>query len=235
MANNDDRWIPSLKGDPPTNEIIKNIYQYLHLLEGRVGEVALRDSLKTDGKITLVGQETEPEVAEEDGFALYFSPEDGLFSSEDGNAWETFPSGGNLESCRVYRDSIQIIPDSTPTAVMFNVERFDVDGMHTALTAPLSTRITIPTDGIWLVGGGGLFDPAGAYQNAFYIRLNGTTDIALQAGTANPRNGEVSISTLYRFTAGDYVQLMAYQLSGGDADLMYLPEYSPEFWAHRLS
>lgn len=107
MASGDERWIPQVKGDEgkpslsSLNETLRLIFQALHTLEGRVGEIALRDSVRVAGDVTLAERlqfeapEEEPDVAEEDEMALYFDGTE-LLKSVDTGDWEPLitSSGG---------------------------------------------------------------------------------------------------------------------------------------------
>src|ERR1044072_7417202 len=56
----------------------------------------------------------------------------------------------NQLGCRVF-SSANVATTSTPAAISFNSERFDNDTMHSSSTDP--TRITINTDGVYVIGG----------------------------------------------------------------------------------
>lgn len=100
MADNDERWIPEVKGEDPQtlltsiNDTIRLIFQALHILEGRVGEIPLRDSLRSPGDVTaenrlqLLGLEAEPDVSADGELALYYDTDGGeVMVSVDEGAW----------------------------------------------------------------------------------------------------------------------------------------------------
>lgn len=111
----------------------------------------------------------------------------------------------------------QSLNDSTWTGVNFNSEDFDVSTMHD--NASNKSRFTIPTggDGLYLVGGAVTFDANATGQRGVRVAKNGTAI----AGTGEVRNtagaGVTVTSTthLVSLVAGDYVELQAYQSSGG--------------------
>lgn len=133
-------------------------------------------------------------------------------------------------SCRVRNSADISIPNNTLTVLTFNAERFDTDGMHS--TSVNTGRITFATAGKYIIGGD--IEWVGNVTNVrlIGIRLNGATIIAyadqINSDTAVLRQ---SVVTLYQFAAGDYVELLAYQNSGGALTVSALGNYSPEFWA----
>lgn len=121
-------------------------------------------------------------------------------------------------------------------ALTFDAERVDVGPMHD--TSSNTGRLTVPA------GGGGLFAMGGQIEFAsnstgrrgIQIRLNGTTVIAREEAAnlgANPHT--CTVSTVYQLAAGDYVELMGLQASGGSLNMLATSAYSPEFYAHWLS
>lgn len=52
-------------------------------------------------------------------------------------------------------------------------------------------------------------------------------------GAANDH--AVTVSTVYQLAAGDYVELMGLQASGGSLNMLASSAYSPEFYAHWLA
>jgi len=140
--------------------------------------------------------------------------------------------GTDKPSCRVFHSANVSIADATLTAQTFDSERFDVAGMHSTSVNP--TRLTVPAGaaGLWLIGGNLAFAGAANGERIARIRLNGATEIASQGiigGAANSPNLEVT--TLYRLSAADYVELIAFQSSGGAINSTANANRSPEFWA----
>jgi hypothetical protein len=127
-------------------------------------------------------------------------------------ALETF------HGCRVYRTTSQSLTNNTITVVSFDTEEFDTDAYHDSGTNP--SRLTIPTGlgGKYLLSGGGDFQASGVGIVALGFRINGDTADRL-AWTAQPftagMDQGISISEIVSLAAGDYVELTAYQTSGG--------------------
>lgn len=133
-------------------------------------------------------------------------------------------------SCRVYKAAAQSLTSGSDTAIQFDSERWDTDSMHDTVTN--NTRITIQTAGIYVVTGHAVFAANATGVRALYIRLNGSTRIAQQAlSSASAGDTALSVTTVYEFSAADYVELMAVQTSGGALNVTAVGNYTPEFGA----
>ena len=134
--------------------------------------------------------------------------------------------------CRIYNSAAISVANASVQALTFNSETFDTDTMHS--TAVNTSRITFTTAGTYLVGGGIAFAAAaGGTRRAGIIRLGGAT--VLKQAEIRPSVGTTYVpvpSELYSFTAGQYVELCAYQDSGAALDVdPSAGGYSPVFWA----
>lgn len=137
----------------------------------------------------------------------------------------------NPPACRVYHNAAQASPNLTEQALAMNSERYDTDSMHS--TVSNTSRITFNTAGLYVVSGHGRFVAAAAGIRQFGIRLNGTTYIATHL-QAMPGAGVVvpmSVSTVYKFAATNYVELVSFQDSGGSLNVESVANTSPEFAA----
>lgn len=145
--------------------------------------------------------------------------------------------GTDKPHCRV-RNSANISHTSSGSyqALTFNSERVDVGAMHD--TSTNTGRLTVPTGGggFYAVGGCIEFDGNGTGRRGIQIRLNGATVIAREeTGNAGANDHAITIHTVYQLAAGDYVELMALQASGGNLNMLATSAYSPEFFAHWTS
>lgn len=137
--------------------------------------------------------------------------------------------------CRVYNSAnISIAVSGTPQALTFDSERYDVGGCHS--TSTNTGRITIPSGagGKWHFGCNVSFAANATGVRQVYMRLNGTTTIAFSNDPALG-SGDVSIHNLscdYAVSAGDYVEVVCNQTSGGALNVLLAANYSPEFWGH---
>ena len=123
------------------------------------------------------------------------------------------PPASAIQSARVYRDSVQSIPNNASTAVIFSTSRWDDAGFW-VIGSP--TRFTLPADGTYEISGHLAYASNPTGQRWIEIRANGTRLLALSqvpSGNASGNPTVLSVSTLYRGLAGEYIELVAYQLS----------------------
>lgn len=117
-------------------------------------------------------------------------------------------------ACRVYKATGQSINNITLTALTFDNERFDNDGMHS--TSSNTSRITFTKPGVYVVSGSVAWDSANSKNVWLGIRLNGVSSSSYLAAQWTPAgfSAEATVSTIYKFAAGDYIELMVYQQHG---------------------
>jgi hypothetical protein len=96
-----------------------------------------------------------------------------------------------------------------------------------------TSRITFNTAGLYLVTGCVEIGASAAGTKRYaFIMLNGTTVIGIaSAPFATVPVTWISVSTVYKFAAGNYVELKAHQDSGGNLTLFADPQMAPEFSA----
>mgnify|MGYP001576060230 FL=1 len=136
--------------------------------------------------------------------------------------------------CRVYNSANISINDATSTALTFDSERFDTDTMHS--TSSNTGRITLTTAGKYLDGAHATFADNSTGTRMVNVRLGGATNMAYEAHNATTAGGAgagsgFNVSTLYSYTAAQYVELVAYQNSGGALNVTFNANSSPELWA----
>lgn len=116
-------------------------------------------------------------------------------------------------ACRVFHNTTQALTNGGEFTVALNSERFDTDSMHS--TGALNERITFNTAGIYILQACIEFTPALDYTVRYvYFRLNGTTalNIAItESADVADMNNSLILSTLYKFSASDYVEIRATQ------------------------
>lgn len=120
----------------------------------------------------------------------------------------------------------QSIPDATWTAIVFNGEDHDTAGFHSTSSNP--SRITIPTgfDGYYGISAQVMFDIDAVGIRYIRVRKNGATTLCqghLDTQSIKPTLKAVSTFLL---AAGDYVEVEAYQNSGGALDAEIGSEYT---------
>lgn len=133
----------------------------------------------------------------------------------------------NQPKCKVTMTSAQGVANSTQTLLTFNLESYDTDVMHD--TSTNNSRITIVTPGNYSFSfNGTITGAAGGSQRVTNFYVNGAT--AYGGSILAPTGG----NTLYMsgsyestFIAGDYVELRAFQDSGGSLNFDF------QFQCHR--
>jgi hypothetical protein len=135
---------------------------------------------------------------------------------------DTGPTGvgsSYTQRCRVYQTApTSGIESSWTVPLQFGAENFDTDDMHD--NAVNNNRITIMTAGVYCVGG--QLKLTNNVVAGAAVRVDGTIVIA-SSKQGNSGNPEIAaMSTIYSFTAGQYVELMGYAgsatASSGDGE-----------------
>jgi len=120
---------------------------------------------------------------------------------------------------RVRRDSVQTISNNTDTPINFDNEDFDTDSIHDNATN--NTRLTVKLAGKYLIGGCLEWEANGNGTRRIHILKNGTTNLS-HSHIATHASDEIAhaITTLASLAVDDYVELVAYQDSSGDLDVL---------------
>jgi hypothetical protein len=129
--------------------------------------------------------------------------------------WQT-PGAPSFTGCMLYKGASQTLSNNTFTAVTFAAADYiDTDNFHDPSTN--NTRITIPAGkgGKYLVFGNVCHD-AGAANNYVTTRiyLNGS-EFAETFELLEQAQQTADIQAIMNLSAGDYIELYAYQLTGG--------------------
>lgn len=126
-----------------------------------------------------------------------------------------------LDAARARRGSTnQSVANATLVAVTFDTEDLDTNGMYSTGTNP--SRITIQRKGSYLVVGQIDYAASATGTKYAYIRKNGTDYNAFQGGYAQTavETGVNVSSFLDTLAIGDYLELIAYQSSGGALNVL---------------
>ncbi len=117
----------------------------------------------------------------------------------------------------------------------FDSERYDNDTIHS--TSTNTGRLTAQTEGYYIIIGNARWAANATGQRFLDIKLNGTTFIGIQSlDTTTGGFPAVTVTTtIYFLSVGDYVELHAFQNSGGNLDVVNFSNYSPEFMMHRMA
>jgi hypothetical protein len=142
----------------------------------------------------------------------------------------------NMPSCRVYNSVNISIANNTDTALTFDSERWDSELMHSVSSN--QGRITIVTPGKYLViAQVDWATGTGTNPRKVWIRKNGTTVVG-QGLQPNESSGGVAtqnVVTLVNLVAGDYLEVLVRQTSGGALNVLASADFSPEFMAMKVS
>ena len=130
--------------------------------------------------------------------------------------WAT-AAGGSFVGCLAQKDAFQSTTNGTQTKVSFAAaDLYDTDAFHD--TSTNNSRMTIPAGlgGYYLVYGSIGWASNGSGRRQLTITKN-NTDIRTTEGFENEIDlyPTLNISVVLNLTAGDYVELEAYQTSGG--------------------
>jgi len=145
-------------------------------------------------------------------------------------------TGSTAIGARVYNSGdIELVATATWQALTFNSERFDTGSIHS--TSSNTDRLTCVTPGVYLITGHAQFAANATGARALGILINGGAAIAYQRGDNAGASVTtlVSITTIYQLSAGDYVQLSAWQASGGSLNVVAAWNHSPEFGMVRIA
>lgn len=134
------------------------------------------------------------------------------------------PSGASFVGVSCFKNTSvasQTVANNTAAAVTFNDEDFDTDGFHSTTTN--TSRCTIPTGkgGYYLITGCISYDTNNTGNRGLYFYKNGVNirTIAQVLSIANWATN-FSASTIVNLVAGDYIEMFAYQNSGGNLDVL---------------
>lgn len=135
---------------------------------------------------------------------------------------------------RVYNSGALPINSGVVTAMTFDSERADTDGIHS--TTANTDRLTCVTAGFYLIIAQARFAANNIGNRELTIEVNGTTRIAVKE---LPNTGATTtfldLATLYPLAAGDFVRANVWQNSGVALNVLASPNFSPEFMMIRLS
>lgn len=118
-------------------------------------------------------------------------------------------------ACRVTTGTAVSIPDATTTVLAWDVEAFDSNGFHDNVTN--NSRLTVPAGlgGTYLVTGQVSFAANATGDRMLTINKNGALDAQVSARATAALHHRQQITAELVLAAGDYVELTAYQTSGG--------------------
>lgn len=130
-------------------------------------------------------------------------------------------------SCRVTNSAGQSISNNSLTTITYNTETYDVGGMHS--TVSQTSRITVPSGetGKFLLGCGIYWATNSSGRRVQYLVVNGTTTIVNAESQPTSVQGSQAPAVSYPLNAGDYVETVVFQTSGGSLSADQVSDYAP--------
>jgi len=142
-------------------------------------------------------------------------------------------AGSTLDSsisCRVRRNSAQSIPTSTATKLTYGTEDFDTSDFHDLVTN--TSRLTVPEAGTYHFHAAVQFNGNATGTRQLRFLKNNTDQHALDQRNAVSNAlfaTALEINVVAQMNAGDYMEVQAWQDSGGALDIATSPSYTPVF------
>jgi len=138
--------------------------------------------------------------------------------------WAAAASGTTFAGCYLYNSTNTTVSNNSYTQLTFNSEQFDTDNYHS--TSSNTSRITIPSGkaGYYLLQAQVMFAGAtnttGGRAANMQINGSGISYMFLPPASGSAGDGQGAQQTVVRYLAvGDYVEMNAYQNSGGTMTL----------------
>lgn len=136
--------------------------------------------------------------------------------------------------CRVYNTAAIVLTTGVAKVLTFDSERWDTASIHS--TSANTSRLTAPIFGLYAGVGHVRFAASAVGIREISVSVNGATTIAIQDVPALAAGVTImSIPFEYELAAGDYVELVAFQNSGGNLNVEVAANYSPEFAMSRIA
>lgn len=139
-----------------------------------------------------------------------------------------------MPNVRVRRAAATNINNNTATAISFDTELWDVGGFHDNAVNP--SRLIAPITGLYYIQATAGFAAAATGIREAWIAFNGTgTAIADESEAGSAAGASTfNMSTIYRLSKGQYVELFVFQTSGGALALSVFNDYAPSMTMVRL-
>jgi hypothetical protein len=150
----------------------------------------------------------------------------------DGQRLEAVAGLPGWVGCRpasVTHSANQAIATATWTALAFDTERHDQDAAHDTVTN--NPRLTAPVKGKYLAWALVTFAASATGSRGVRIRVGGATTVAqvLLPACGGGLDTSVHVAKEIALNNGDYVEVLAFQDSGGNLNALAAADYSPEF------
>lgn len=134
-----------------------------------------------------------------------------------------------LNGVRVTRASAQTLTTATDTKIAFDTELSDDGGFHSNVTN--NTRLTVPLAGWYDFGGEVEFAAHATGYRQVKVQLNNGGFISSRIIVPGAATAfQMGLTGSRVFAAGDYIELVCYQNSGGNLNVNQAAEYTPIFY-----
>lgn len=117
----------------------------------------------------------------------------------------------------VTRAAVQSVATGTPTALSFDTEVIDDNAFFSGGDP---TKLTAPSTGWYVIGCYANRAGSNSALTILEARLNGATILAGQARDALGTFGDCDLTFAYHLTAGDFIEFLVTQQSGGNRDFI---------------
>lgn len=189
----------------------------LNMESGSVFSIMRLDSIPANDN-TFQVETTAGAIVDTAAVKFVFDPEVATALTGHSVQIRGLPSG--TIGCRVYNSTTQSITTGTGPPLTFDTEEFDTDGFHS--TSSLTSRITVPAGlaGKYLITGGTQFAASGAgtYRIIAVTKNGVAVPPHMRRGVA-PTDPAFALSVVLDLLVGDYVEIIAYQDSGGNLNV----------------
>lgn len=125
--------------------------------------------------------------------------------------------GGSFAGAKVTRSTTQALTTGTDTPISWDTEAFDIGG-YWAIGDP--TKFTISITGYYLVEGNITFETNSTGERHTSIFVNGVAQVGQRQPPISANATIINTCGILALTAGDYVQLVAFQNSGGNLNAL---------------
>lgn len=157
---------------------------------------------------------------------FYFATDDGpsgRLYRDTGAAWQEIVERqaaiGTFIGAKVWKVAGQTISDITHTVLSFDSETFDSGGFHDNVTN--NNRLTVPANqgGLYVAAAGIRFaNNALGYRRLRMRKNGGGAFVSTLVPSVTAEVTELSVATILQLSAGDYVESVCYQNSGGNLE-----------------
>ncbi len=158
---------------------------------------------------------------------------DGIIDNVLGWDGSGVPVSQSRESARAFNSGNVSVPNTAWTIITLNSEHWDHNDLHS--TVSNTGRLTAAVDGLYLIVAQIRWASNGSGIRGLRIELNGTTEIGKVQDDPSGAGATIQdATTIYPLDAGEYVQMLGFQTSGGSLNTDRIVDHAPEFMMIRL-